>query len=118
MKRSGKQTTFGRGAHLRSALLKNLLSSLLEHGSITTTLPKERLLRTRAEGLLTQAKRELSLHTRRELLRQLGHARELDWLTEAAKKQPAGKAGVRLTKLAKRRGDDAVLVKIDLLTYD
>ena len=54
-------------AHER-LMLANMATSLFEHGSIRTTLPKAKRLRPLAERLITFAKRG-DLHSRRRVMR-------------------------------------------------
>ena len=57
----------GSPAHQR-LILANLVTALFEHGRITTTEAKARMLRPVAEKLITKAKRG-DLHNRREVLK-------------------------------------------------
>ena len=51
----------------QKAILANLATSLFEHGAITTTEVKARVLRPYAEKLITKAKRG-DLHNRRQVM--------------------------------------------------
>ena len=57
----------GSPAHQR-LIVSNLATQLFEHGRITTTETKARILRPVAEKLITKAKRG-DLHNRREVLK-------------------------------------------------
>ncbi len=57
----------GSPAHQR-LILSNLATALFEHGRITTTEAKARVLRPVAEKLITKAKKG-DLHNRREVLK-------------------------------------------------
>jgi large subunit ribosomal protein L17 len=57
----------GSPAH-QKLILANLATSLFEHGRITTTEAKARMLRPYAERLITKAKKR-DLHNRRQVLR-------------------------------------------------
>lgn len=52
-----KGRKFGRERDQRRALLKGLATSLVEHGSIETTLPKAKELVRYIEKLITKAKK-------------------------------------------------------------
>ena len=55
----------GRNTSHRRALLRNLVTSLMEHERITTTVPKAKALRPWAEKMITLGKAE-TLHARRQ----------------------------------------------------
>jgi large subunit ribosomal protein L17 len=52
----------------RRALLRNLVTSLLDHGRLMTTLPKAKEVRPLAEKMITLGKRD-SLHSCRQVWR-------------------------------------------------
>lgn len=56
MKHRKKGKKLGRSAKQRSALFKSLISSLIEHGRIKTTLAKGKAVQKIAEKLVTKAK--------------------------------------------------------------
>ncbi|MBX7102736.1 MAG: 50S ribosomal protein L17 [Gemmataceae bacterium] len=62
--------TLSRTATHRLAMFRNMTRSLLEHGQITTTLPKAKELRPFVEKLITLAK-EGTLHARRRAISRL-----------------------------------------------
>lgn len=70
----------GRTSAHREATLRNLAVALLEHGQITTTLPKAKALQPFAEKLITLAKRD-DIHSRRMVTSKLGSDRRaFSWL--------------------------------------
>ncbi len=97
------------GAH-RRALARNLVSALIEHERIETTLTKAKAHRPFAEKLVTLAK-EKNLHNYRRALALLGNDRKavvklFDVLGPRFKDRPGGYT--RVVKLAKPRlGDKA-----------
>src|SRR6185295_10140759 len=62
-KRSGFKLK--RDAGSRNSLLKNLVTSVIEHERIVTTIPKAKAARPLVEKMITLAKRD-TLHTRRQ----------------------------------------------------
>jgi large subunit ribosomal protein L17 len=110
----------GSPAHQR-LILANLATSLFEHGRITTTETKARMLRPVAEKLITKAKRG-DLHNRREVLKTIRDKSVVHTLfTEIAptfEERPGGYT--RITKIAPRKGDNAPMAVIELVTekYD
>jgi large subunit ribosomal protein L17 len=112
----------GSPAHQR-LIVSNLATALFEHGRITTTEAKARLLRPVAEKLITKAKKaELgtvqSLHNRREVLKTIRDKSVVHALfTEIAPTFAARPGGyTRITKLGPRKGDNAPMAVIELVT--
>jgi len=106
----------GSPAHQR-LILANLATQLFEHGRITTTEAKARVLRPVAEKLITKAKRG-DLHNRREVLKTVRDKSVVHVLfTEIAPtfaERPGGYT--RITKIGPRKGDNAPMAVIELVT--
>ena len=106
----------GSPAHQR-LILSNLATQLFEHGRITTTEAKARLLRPFAEKLITKAKKG-DLHNRREVLKTIRDKSVVHVLfTEIAptfSERPGGYT--RITKVGPRKGDNAPMAVIELVT--
>ncbi len=112
----------GSPSHQR-LILANLATALFEHGRITTTEAKARVLRPVAEKLITKAKKaELgttqSLAQRREVLKTIRDKSVVHTLfTEIAPtfaERPGGYT--RITKIGPRKGDNAPMAVIELVT--
>lgn len=108
----------GSPAHQR-LLVSNLATALFEHGRITTTEAKARVLRPVAEKLITKAKKG-DLHNRREVLKTIRDKSVVHTLfTEIAPtfaERPGGYT--RITKLGPRKGDNAPMAVIELVTEE
>jgi large subunit ribosomal protein L17 len=106
----------GSPAHQR-LIVSNLATQLFEHGKITTTETKARILRPVAEKLITKAKRG-DLHNRREVLKTVRDKSVVHTLfTEIAPtfaERPGGYT--RITKIGPRKGDNAPMAVIELVT--
>ncbi len=106
----------GSPAHER-LILANLATQLFEHGRIRTTEAKAKRLRPLAERLITKAKKG-DIHNRRQVLtvvRDKGVVHHL--FTEIAPtfaERPGGYT--RITKLGPRKGDNAPMAVIELVT--
>ncbi|MBJ7358789.1 50S ribosomal protein L17 [Nocardioides sp.] len=116
----------GSPAHQR-LILSNLATALFEHGRITTTETRARTLRPVAEKLITKAKKaELgtveSLHHRREVLKTIRDKSVVHTLFTEIGPSFADRPGgyTRITKLGPRKGDNAPMAVIELVTeaYD
>jgi large subunit ribosomal protein L17 len=112
----------GSPSHQR-LIVSNLATQLFEHRRITTTEAKARFLRPIAEKLITKAKKaELgtvaSLHHRREVLKVVRDKSVVHALfTEIAPsfaERPGGYT--RITKIGPRKGDNAPMAVIELVT--
>lgn len=106
---------FGRERDQRRALMRGLMISLVEHGTITTTLPKAKELRPQAEKMITVARRG-SLAGRRRLIAKLNvdTANRLVDVIVPSLKRDSGY--LRVTRLDQRRvGDNAELATIEFV---
>lgn len=106
---------FGRERDQRRALMRGLMISLVEHGTITTTLPKAKELRPQAEKMITVA-RQGNLAGRRRLIAKLNvdTANRLVDVIAPSLKRDSGY--LRVTRLDQRRvGDNAELATIEFV---
>ncbi|GGO90080.1 hypothetical protein GCM10011584_21060 [Nocardioides phosphati] len=106
----------GSPAHQR-LIISNLATALFEHGRITTTEAKARVLRPHAEKLITKAKKG-DLHNRREVLKTIRDKGVVHVLfTEIAPLMADRPGGyTRITKIGPRKGDNAPMAVIELVT--
>src|SRR6201989_365343 len=106
----------GSPSHQR-LIVANLATQLFEHGRITTTETKARILRPVAEKLITKAKRG-DIHNRREVLKTVRDKSVVHTLfTEIAPtfaERPGGYS--RITKIGPRKGDNAPMAVSGLVT--
>ena len=103
----------------RRALLRNMVTSLLEHGRLMTTLPKAKEIRPLAERMITLGKRD-NLAARRQVHSYLlKDATAQKVFSDIAPKFADRKGGYsRIIKLGNRKGDGADLAIIELLGSD
>ena len=106
----------GSPAHER-IILANLASQLFEHGRIVTTEAKARRLRPLAEKLITKARRG-DIHSRRLVLTTVKDKGVVHTLfTEIAPTFADRDGGyTRITKVGPRKGDNAPMAVIELVT--
>jgi large subunit ribosomal protein L17 len=106
----------GGPAHER-LMLANLATALFEHGRITTTEAKAKRLRPLAERLITKAKRG-DLHARRQVLSVIRDKTVVHELFTEIGPRYATRAGgyTRITKVGPRKGDNAPMAVIELVT--
>lgn len=111
----------GSPAHQR-LILANLATALFEHGRITTTEAKARMLRPYAEKLITKAKKadagENPLHQRREVLKVIRDKGVVHTLFAEIAPTFSDRPGgyTRITKIGNRAGDNAPMAVIELVT--
>jgi large subunit ribosomal protein L17 len=108
----------GSPAH-QKLIVANLATSLFEHGRITTTEAKARVLRPFAEKLITKAKKG-DLHNRRQVLSTIRDKGVVHALFEDIAPRYAERPGgyTRITKIGPRKGDNAPMAVIELVTED
>ena len=100
----------------RLAMLRNLVTSLLEHERITTTDAKAKEIRPLAERIITYGKKG-DVHARRMAMRTVRSKTVLKKIFDSVAKRFAGRPGgyTRIIKLGRRAGDGAHLSIIELL---
>ncbi|MHB1230117.1 MAG: 50S ribosomal protein L17 [Halothiobacillus sp.] len=111
---SGRQ--LGRNSAQRSALMRSLTNSLLEHELIKTTLPKAKELRRFAEPLITLAKDD-SVHARRLAFARTRNKEIVGKLfTDLGPRFQSRPGGyVRILKCGNRAGDNAPMAYVELV---
>ena len=111
---SGRQLS--RNSSHRSAMLKNMAVSLLQHETIRTTLPKAKELRRVVEPLITMGKRD-SLANRRVAFARLRDEAVVTKLFEDLGPRFNARAGgyTRILKMDPRPGDSAPMALMQLV---
>jgi len=112
-----KGRRLGGSASHQQHMLANLATALFEHGKITTTEARARRLRPVAERLITFAKRG-DLHARRQVLTVVSDRTVVKTLFDEIGPSYASRPGgyTRITKIAPRKGDNAAMAVIELVT--
>ena len=116
MRHRKKGRNLSRSPSHRTALLRNLATSLFEHERIRTTEAKAKELRPYAERLITMAKRG-DLHARRLVGRRIADRAVLGKLFDDIGPRYAERPGgyTRILKLGHRKGDAADMALIELV---
>ena len=110
-----KGRKFGRETDQRLALMRGLSCSLIQHGGITTTLPKAKELRRSFEKLVTLAKRG-DLNSRRLLIARVGNIQLANFLMDDIVKDVKRDSGyLRIERVSYRRGDNAEMAHISFV---
>ena len=112
-------THFSRESGPRKALLRGLVTSLVEHGRITTTVTKAKELRRHIEKAITLGKKG-DIATRRLLVSRIGNEAAVETiikdLSVRFKARPGGYT--RIIKIGRRPGDAAEMAFIEFVDYD
>jgi len=105
----------GSPAH-QKLILSNLATQLFEHGRITTTEAKARMLRPYAERLITKAKKG-DLHNRRQVLAVIRDKDVVFHLFDEIAPNYVNRPGgyTRIIKAGNRKGDNAPMAVIELV---
>jgi large subunit ribosomal protein L17 len=113
-RKSGRK--LGRDSAHRKAMLRNMVTSLFEHGAIRTTDQKAKELRRLAAKMVTLGKRD-SLHARRLAAKTVRSRAVLVKLFDEIAPGFTERHGgyTRIIKLGRRRGDNAEMAVIELM---
>ena len=116
MRHNNRGRALGRTHEHKSALLRNMATSLFRHGRIETTEAKAKELRPYAEKLITLAKKG-DLHAKRLAAREI-HDRDVlvllfDQIGPRVAERPGGYT--RILKTGFRQGDGAETALIELV---
>jgi large subunit ribosomal protein L17 len=117
MRHLNKGRKLGRTTTHRTATLRSLAASLIEHEAITTTVPKAKEARRYVERLITKA-RQGTLASRRLVASRLQDEAAAKKLCEDVAPRFAERPGgyTRIVKMAKRRvGDASQLCRLELV---
>lgn len=100
----------------RRALIRNLMRSMILHGSIKTTKAKAIAMRSELESLITKAKKGTPA-LERDIMSHLPDKQVVAKLMEMAKTQFAGRQSgfTRMIKLDLRRGDATQVVHLSFV---
>ena len=104
-----------RSSSHRKAMFRNMVTSLLKHGQIKTTVVKAKELRRWADKMITLAKRG-DLHARRQALAVIREKEVVHKLFAEAQEKFGGRNGgyTRIIKLGNRKSDGAQMAVIAL----
>jgi large subunit ribosomal protein L17 len=113
-RKAGRQLR--RTSEQKLALMRNLATSLIEHGAIETTEAKAKELRPFVEKLITKAKTG-TLHSRRLAVRHIHKRAAADKLFQEIGPKFATRQGgyTRILKTGHRKGDGAEMARIELI---
>ena len=110
---------FGRTPAHRKALLRALVTSLVAHGRVRTTLAKARELRRHAERAVSLAKKQ-TLAARRLLLKRYPNKAAVRRLMDDLADRFSNRNGgyTRVLKLGPRVGDRAPMALVEFVDFD
>jgi large subunit ribosomal protein L17 len=113
--RKAKNKLGMRTAH-REAMLRNMVTSLLEHESITTTDARAKAIRSVADNMITLGKRG-DLHARRQAMQTIRSKKVTSILFDEIAPRFSNREGgyVRVVKKGFRVGDRAAMSLVELV---
>ncbi len=119
MRHGKKFNHLGRKKGHRTALLKNMSNSLIEHKRINTTLAKAKALRLHLEPIITKCKTNTT-HSRRVVFSYLQSKESVQELFDNVALKIADRPGgyLRIIKTGFRKGDSAELAMIEFVDYN
>jgi len=100
----------------RKALIRNLITSVIENDFIITTVPKAKVVKPLIDNMVTLGK-DGSLHARRQAATVLQTPASLQRLFDKIAPKFGQRAGgyTRITRIGPRKGDGAELCKLELV---
>ena len=100
----------------REAMLRNMVTSLLEHESITTTDARAKAIRSVADKMITLGKRG-DLHARRQAMQTIRSKKVASLLFDEIAPRFSNREGgyVRVVKKGFREGDRAAMSLVELV---
>ncbi len=100
----------------RNSLLKNLVTSVIEHERVITTVPKAKAIRPLVDNMITLAKRD-NLHARRQAAAFLETPKSVKKLFDTLGSRFGQRNGgyTRIVRLGNRKGDGAEQAMIELV---
>ncbi len=106
----------GMGTSHREAMLRNMVTSLLEHESITTTDARAKAIRSVADKMITLGKRG-DLHARRQAMQTIRSKKVTSLLFDEIAPRFSNRQGgyVRVVKKGFREGDRAAMSLVELV---
>ncbi len=106
----------GRASDHREAMLRNMVTSLLENGKMTTTVTRAKEVRALAEKMITLAKVD-SLHNKRQAMAYITKEDVVKKLFDeiAPKYKDVNGGYCRIIKTEARRGDAAEMCILELV---
>ena len=106
----------GRASDHRNAMLRNMVTSLLENGKMTTTVTRAKEVRAMTEKMITLAKVD-SLHNKRQALAYITKEDVVKKLFDeiAPKYKDVNGGYCRIIKTEARRGDAAEMCILELV---
>jgi large subunit ribosomal protein L17 len=116
-KKAGRK--LNRNAAHRKAMMRNIVTSLLEHERIVTTVPKAKEARRMADKMITLGKRG-DLHARRQAMAYVRSKSIVAKLFDELSSQFSERQGgyTRIIRTGNRSGDAAPMAILELVGYE
>ncbi len=108
----------GRTSSHLEAMIRNMVTSLIEHERIVTTTPKAKEVRKIADRMITLAKRG-DLHARRQAMSVIRDKKVVAKLFDELKNEYMDRNGgyTRIIRTGNRLGDAAPMAILELVNY-
>jgi large subunit ribosomal protein L17 len=120
MRHRNAKATLNRPADQRKAMLRSLVTSLFEEGSVKTTNARAKVLQADAEKLITLIKRSLAKNEEFNAIRDVKQILFTEpsqrAAIEFAKNSNKTSGFTRVTRVGVRDGDAALIMQVDLIS--
>merc|ERR1712048_111980 len=117
MRHGVRTNRLGRPADQRKAMIRSLVTDVLNHGRVKTTLVRAKYIRKYTDKMITLSK-DGSLHARRQMEAFIYNKKLVKSIIEAAPTRYATRQGgyCRVTRVPElRRGDSSQMAEIEIL---
>ena len=115
MRHRNSKAILNRPADQRRAMVRNLVTSLFLYGHVTTTDARAKALQSEAEKLITLARGKEDFNAIRDLGRMIFTDESSKKAMEYIKKTKKTSGFTRATKIERRAGDAALMMKVELI---
>lgn len=113
MRHQVKGKKLNRTTNQRQSLFKTQIKQLLQNSTLTTTEAKAKIIRVQAEKILVKAQTP-SVHNLRQIESSLSSKKAAQKALEIAPKLLNPTGFITLTRIARRRGDNVMMVRLEL----
>jgi large subunit ribosomal protein L17 len=115
MRHQVRKTKLGNSKEYTKAVLRNMLTSLLEHGKIETTEKRAKIIKKYMDKLIGKTSGKDAKNAARVVDKTVYTRHAKNQFRKFQESFNKSGSNVRMTKIRKRPGDNATIVRVELL---